>query len=154
MCGFGGAGAFSDGKFNFTTEFGGWLTDYMDHDEVMELIHYVDDVNVAHGATTSYFSTTTPEAQALAKKALEFDLHLLQAQCKHLGTEKNLMILTNIYEDLKDKEIMKYLDVLVDGRYMDELHDFRLEWRGSSNQRVIDIQKSKKQGKVVLWKEK
>ena len=39
----------------------------------------------------------------LAKKALEFDLHLLQAQCKHLGTEKNLMILTNIYEDLKDK---------------------------------------------------
>ena len=103
MCGFGGAGAFSDGKFNFTTEFGGWLTDYMDHDEVMELIHYVDDVNVAHGATTSYFSTTTPEAQALAKKALEFDLHLLQAQCKHLGTEKNLMILTNIYEDLKDK---------------------------------------------------
>ena len=103
MCGFGGAGAFSDGKFNFTTEFGGWLTDYMDHDEVMELIHYVDDVNVAHGATTNYFSTTTPEAQALAKKALEFDLHLLQAQCKHLGTEKNLMILTNIYEDLKDK---------------------------------------------------
>ena len=59
-----------------------------------------------------------------------------------------------LYEDLKDKEIMKYLDVLVDGRYMDELHDFRLEWRGSSNQRVIDIQKSKKQGKVVLWKEK
>ena len=39
-----------------------------DHDEVMELIHYVDDVNVAHGATTNYFSTTTPEAQALAKK--------------------------------------------------------------------------------------
>ena len=75
MCGFGGAGAFSDGKFNFTTEFG-WLTDYMDHGEVMELIHYVDDVNVAHGATTSYFSTP-PEAQALAKKALEFDLHLL-----------------------------------------------------------------------------
>ena len=96
MCGFGGAGAFSDGKFNFTTEFGGWLTDYMDHNEVMELIHYVDDVNVAHGATTNYFSTTTPEAQALAKKALEFDLHLLQAQCKHLGTEKNLMILTNL----------------------------------------------------------
>ena len=103
MRGFGGAGAFSDGKYNFTTEFGGWLTDYMDHNEVMELIHYVDDVNVAHGATTNYFSTTTPEAQALAKKALEFDLHLLQAQCKHLGTEKNLMILTNIYEDLKDK---------------------------------------------------
>lgn len=103
MCGFGGAGAFSDGKFNFTTEFGGWLTDYMDSREVMELIHYVDDVNVAHGATREFFSTQTPEAVALAKKALEVDLHLLQAQCKHLGTERNLMILTNIYQTLKNK---------------------------------------------------
>lgn len=103
MCGFGGAGAFSDGKFNFTTAFGGWLTDYMSEKEVMELIHYVDDVNVAHGATTEYYSTATEEAGNLAKKALEFDLHLLEAQCKHLGTEKNLQILTNIYENLKEK---------------------------------------------------
>lgn len=102
MCGFGGAGAFSDGKFNFTTEFGGWLTDYMEEDEVMELIRQVDAVNVAHGATKEMYSTATPEAQALSRKALEFDLHLLQAQCKHLGTENNLKILTNIYEGLKD----------------------------------------------------
>lgn len=52
--------------------------------------------------------------------------------------------------DLKDKEVMKYIDVLVDGRYKDELHDFRLKWKGSSNQRVIDVQKSLKQNKVVL----
>lgn len=52
--------------------------------------------------------------------------------------------------DLKDKEVMKYIDVLVDGRYKDELHDFRLKWRGSSNQRVIDVQKSLKQNKIVL----
>ena len=52
--------------------------------------------------------------------------------------------------DLKDKEVMKYIDVLVDGQYQDELHDFRLKWRGSSNQRVIDVQKSLKQNKVVL----
>ena len=101
MCGFGGAGAFSDGKFNFTTAFGGWLTDFMDAKEVMDLIEYVDSINVAHGATTEMFSTSTPEAKALEKKALEFDLHLLQARCKHLGTEKNLVILQNIYEDLK-----------------------------------------------------
>lgn len=103
MCGFGGAGAFSDGKFNFTTEFGGWLTDYMDEKEVMELIHYVDDVNVAHGATTEYYSTTTNAARELSRKALGYDLHLLEAQCKHLGTEKNLQILTNIYENLRQK---------------------------------------------------
>ena len=102
MSGFGGAGAFSDGKFNFTTEFGGWLTDFLEPKAVMDLIDYVDAVNVAHGATTEFFSTTTPEARELARRALSFDLHLLQARCKHLGTEKNLTILTNIYEDLKD----------------------------------------------------
>ena len=49
------------------------------------------------------FSTESPEAKALARRALAFDLHLLQARCKHLGTENNLRILTNIYEGLRDK---------------------------------------------------
>ena len=53
------------------------------------------------GATEELYSTDTPAARALEKKALEFDLHLLQAKVKHLGTEKNLVILQNIYEDLK-----------------------------------------------------
>ncbi len=103
MCGFGGAGAFSDGKYNFTTAFGGWLTDFMPEDQVMELIDYVDSVNVAHGATEEVYSTETPAARALRKRALEFDLHLLSARVKHLGTENNLRILTNIYEGLRDK---------------------------------------------------
>lgn len=103
MCGFGGAGAFSDGKFNFTTAFGGWLTDFIDPGTVMELIEYVDAINVAHGATEEVYSTETAEAKALARRALGYDLHLLQARCKHLGTEKNLMILQNIYENLKNK---------------------------------------------------
>ena len=101
MCGFGGAGAFSDGKFNFTTDFGGWLTDFLPQDEVMELIEYVDSLNVKHGATTQCYSTTTPQARELEKKALEFDLHLLQARCKHLGTENNLRILQSIYEEVR-----------------------------------------------------
>ena len=103
MCGFGGAGAFSDGKYNFTTAFGGWLTDFLEEKEVMDLIDYVDALNVKHGATTEVFSTSTPEAKALEKKALEYDLHLLQARCKHLGTENNLKILTSIYEAIRDK---------------------------------------------------
>ena len=53
-------------------------------------------------------------------------------------------------EDLKNNEVLNYIDVLVDGQYVDELHDFRLKWRGSSNQRVIDVQKSLKMKKVVL----
>ena len=103
MCGFGGAGAFSDGKFNFTTAFGGWLTDFMSAKEVMELIEYVDSINVAHGATEKVYSTDSPAARELEKRALEHDLHLLQARCKHLGTENNLRILQNIYTDMKDQ---------------------------------------------------
>ena len=68
MCGFGGAGAFSDGKYNFTTEFGGWLTDFMPKEEVMDLISYVDSINMEHGATDKVYSTSTPEAQALEKR--------------------------------------------------------------------------------------
>ena len=56
-------------------------------------------------------------------------------------------------KDLKDKEILKYIDVLVDGQYIDELHDPTLNWRGSSNQRVIDVQKSLKTGRIILYKE-
>ena len=53
--------------------------------------------------------------------------------------------------DLKDKEIVKYLDVLVDGQYQDELHNFLLKWCGSANQRVIDVQKSLAEDKIVLF---
>jgi len=55
--------------------------------------------------------------------------------------------------DLKDKEVMKYIDVLIDGQYVDSLHDFTLKWRGSSNQRVIDVQASLKKNEVVLLEE-
>lgn len=57
-----------------------------------------------------------------------------------------------LFDVLKDKEVIQYIDVLVDGQYKDELHDFRLKYRGSSNQRVIDVKKSLKTGKVSLVK--
>ena len=53
--------------------------------------------------------------------------------------------------DLKDKEVLKYIDVLVDGQYKDELHDFRLKWCGSSNQRVIDVKKTLESNEVILF---
>lgn len=56
-----------------------------------------------------------------------------------------------LFEDLKDKEVLHHIDVLVDGLYKDELHDFRLKWRGSSNQRVIDVQASLNENKIVLF---
>jgi len=56
-------------------------------------------------------------------------------------------------EYIKDKEIAKYLDVLVDGQFVDELRNPNLKWKGSANQRVIDVQKSLKKGEVVLWED-
>lgn len=77
----------------------------------------------------------------------------LAKQFKKHFPNKTLWAWTGFLFDkyLKDKEIVKYLDVLVDGQYVDELHDFRLKWRGSSNQRVIDVPKTLKQGKIVLY---
>ena len=67
MHGFGGAGAFSDGKYNFTTEFGGWLKDYRPEPEIMELINYVDSVNVGFGATEVVYSTGSDAATEAGK---------------------------------------------------------------------------------------
>lgn len=103
MKGFGGAGNFSDGKYNFTTAFGGWFNEYLPDKEVMELINYVDDVNMRFGATKETYSTSTPEALKIEKLALEHDLHLLHAKVKHLGTENNLQILKNMYNYLETK---------------------------------------------------
>lgn len=99
MRGFGGAGAFSDGKYNLTTQFGGWLTDYLTDSEVMNLIHYVDEINLSLGAPTDLFNS---ENSDIGKKALAYDLHLLSAKVRHLGTENNTKILQKLYELLKN----------------------------------------------------
>ena len=100
MRGFGGAGAYSDGKYNFTTEFGGWLQEYLPDQDVLDLIDYVDKINLSYGAPTEFFSTHNSR---LRKLALSSDLHLLQAKVRHLGTENNLRILQEIYEYLKTR---------------------------------------------------
>ena len=58
-----------------------------------------------------------------------------------------------LWEDVKDLEIMEHIDVLVDGPYVESLRDITLPWRGSSNQRVIDVRASLESGKVVLYGE-
>lgn len=102
MRGFGGAGAFSDGKYNFTTAFGGWLNDYISDKEVMDLIYHIDTINVQHGAPGTVFTTKSSQ---ISKEALRYDLHLLEASVRHLGTENNLTIMQNIYEFLKNKNV-------------------------------------------------
>jgi len=106
--GFGGAGAYSDGKFNITSEFGGWMTEYLSHDEVEQLIDYVDHINIQHGAPSKITDPTTPKVKEIEKRGLAVGLKLLRAKVRHLGTEKNLEILKSIYESLKDRIDMLY----------------------------------------------
>ena len=100
MNGFGGAGAFSDGKYNLTNEFGGTLYEYIGKQKAMELMHYVDDINVAcGGAGTKLYSTADSGFKRLC---LQNNLHLLDASVRHLGTDINYKVLENLYAKLKD----------------------------------------------------
>lgn len=99
--GFGGAGAYSDGKFNITSEFGGWLTDYLENDEVEKVIQYVDELYLKHGATLEITDPTTDKIKEIEKRGYAVGLKLLRAKVRHLGTEENLRIMTEMSNELK-----------------------------------------------------
>lgn len=98
--GFGGAGAYSDGKFNITSEFGGWMTDYLSASLVEELICYVDSINLKYGATHVITDPTTEAVKEIEHKAIGAGLKLLRSRVRHLGTENNLQILQRMFDDL------------------------------------------------------
>ena len=101
MSGFGGAGAFSDGKYNITNQFGGTLFEHVGKQEALDLMHYVDDINLRYGGQgTKLYSTANTK---IKKTCLENSLHLLDAQVRHLGTDINYVVLENLYAELKEK---------------------------------------------------
>ena len=101
MNGFGGAGAFSDGKYNITNEFGGTLYEYIGRTQATDLMNYVDQINVENGGgATKLYSTGNSKFKKLC---MMNNLHLLTASVRHLGTDINYEVLENIYAGLKDK---------------------------------------------------
>ena len=101
MSGFGGAGAFSDGKYNITNDFGGTLYEYIGKKNALELMRYVDEINMAYGGEgTKLYSTAGTKFKKLC---IQNDLHLLDASVRHLGTDINYVVLENLYNFLKDK---------------------------------------------------
>ena len=101
MSGFGGAGAFSDGKYNITNDFGGTLYEHIGKAKALELMRYVDEINVSHGgAGTRMFSTA---GTGFKKLCMQNRLKLLDASVRHLGTDINYIVLQNLYDELKDK---------------------------------------------------
>ena len=120
MSGFGGAGAFSDGKYNITNEFGGNLHEYIGKDEALALMNYVDGINASFGGDkTRLYTTANSDIKRLC---LQNGLHLLDASVRHLGTDINYEVLTNMYDYLKDRVEFRFLTPVeaikaVDGGY-------------------------------------
>ncbi len=111
MSGFGGAGAFSDGKYNITNDFGGTLYEHVGKKEALELMKYVDEINMSHGGEgTKLYSTAGTD---IKKLCLQNKLSLLDASVRHLGTDINYIVLKNLYAELKDKADF-YFDTSVD----------------------------------------
>lgn len=121
MSGFGGAGAFSDGKYNITNDFGGTLYEHIGKEKALELMHYVDEINVSHGGEkTKLYSTINSEFK---KICMQNKLNLLDAKVRHLGTDINYVVLENIYNELKNN-VDFYFDTPVDDIiYKDDMYE-------------------------------
>lgn len=112
MNGYGGAGSLSDGKYNITNNFGGDLYKYVGRQEAMDLMYYVDKVLCDHGGSDAKLYSTADST--LKTEALKHDLHLLDAKVRHLGTDRNVKILGNIYNKIKDNIEMKFNTEVID----------------------------------------
>jgi hypothetical protein len=98
MSGFGGAGAFSDGKYNITNDFGGTMHEHIGRDKALELMHYVDEINMANGGAQTKLYTTA--GTAFKKICTQNKLKLLDASVRHLGTDINYIVLGNLYKKI------------------------------------------------------
>ena len=125
MSGFGGAGAFSDGKYNITNDFGGTLYEYVGKKQALELMRYVDEINMRYGGSgTRLYSTAGTKFKKLC---IQNDLHLLDASVRHLGTDINYVVLGNLYEELKDK-VSFFFDTPVESiRVIDGGYEIRIK---------------------------
>lgn len=112
MSGFGGAGAFSDGKYNITNDFGGTLYEHVGNAKAIELMKYVDEINMNNGGEgTKLYSTAGTN---LKKVCMQNKLKLLDASVRHLGTDKNYVVLEHLYDYLKDTVDFKFVTAVLD----------------------------------------
>lgn len=103
LCGWGGAGAFSDGKLTLTPDVGGHLVDYMSRQQAEELIKYSDDLYIKYGATDEVFGTDIKTFEEIERQATLAELKLVHSPVRHLGTERSLDVLKAMQDDLDNK---------------------------------------------------
>ena len=123
MSGFGGAGAFSDGKYNITNDFGGTLHEYIGKTKALELMRYVDEINMAYGGEGTHLYSTA--GTGFKKLCMQNKMNLLDASVRHLGTDINYVVLENLYKELKEKvdfyfdTPVQHIEVVEDGYQVD-----------------------------------
>lgn len=103
LCGWGGAGAFSDGKLTLTPDVGGNLLDYMSREDVKRYIKYADDLYIEHGATDEVFGTDMETFREIERQAVLAELKLVHSPVRHLGTERSLDVLLNMQNFLDER---------------------------------------------------
>ena len=114
-----------------------------DLDTLFEMCNYLDKPYIS-GITFSGGDPLLPDNREI--------IQAISSLIKFYYPTKTQWLYTGYkWEEIKDLPIMEYLDVVIDGQYEDDKRDVTLKWRGSSNQRVIDVQESLKQNKVILW---
>lgn len=105
LCGWGGAGAFSDGKLTLSPAVGGWLTELLSEEEVSDLIRRVDKTFVRFGATGPVYGTDVDEIERLEKKAALAGLKLISVPIRHMGTERSGEVLRAMRDELLDRSV-------------------------------------------------
>jgi len=103
LSGWGGAGAFSDGKLTLSTEVGGWLNEYCTKEKLSELINYVDNVYLKFGAPKHLYGADPDKIEEIERKASLAGLKLIPQKVRHMGTEKCAQTLRKMRRHLKDK---------------------------------------------------
>ena len=141
MSGFGGAGAFSDGKYNITNDFGGRLHEYIGKEKALELMRYVDEINLQYGGEgTKLYSTANT---SIRRKCVENGLHLLDAEVRHLGTDINYIVLQRMYSALKEKVEFHFGAQVSDVRHEEGLYIIRVgEEVHTASKLVISVGRS------------
>jgi len=103
LSGWGGAGAFSDGKLTLSTEVGGWLNEYRSKKELSELVDYIDEIYLKFGAPKHLYGVDPDKIEEIRRKASFAGLKLVPQKLRHMGTEKCADVLHRMHDHLKDK---------------------------------------------------
>ena len=102
-CGWGGAGAFSDGKLTLSPEVGGWLGEFVPDEALADLVHYVDEVWIAYGAPAKVHGAMGPKVEAIRRQALVHGMTLVASPVRHMGSDRAADILKAMRADLEPR---------------------------------------------------